>query len=175
MEPHMGMDVIGTRPSGEAGRYFRNNVWWWGPLWSYCNDVAPSICGACDGRFNDGDGLPEARALALADMIEVELESGRCAAYAEAFEHERAAAPTGTCTWCNGSGVRSDHTGINLGMVDQVLEPEDAERLGRERGWCNGCSGQGHIASVRSWYWFDVENVRSFVQFLRACGGFRIW
>ena len=39
----MGMDVYGERPRTNKGEYFRNNVWWWRPLWNYvsveCSDI----------------------------------------------------------------------------------------------------------------------------------------
>ena len=35
----MGMDVYGIAPTSERGEYFRNNVWWWRPLWDYCCEV----------------------------------------------------------------------------------------------------------------------------------------
>ena len=31
----MGMDVFGLEPRKEKGEYFRNNVWWWRPLWDF--------------------------------------------------------------------------------------------------------------------------------------------
>ena len=41
----MGMDVIGLKPTSKEGEYFRNNVWWWGPLADYCMEVAPDNYG----------------------------------------------------------------------------------------------------------------------------------
>ena len=32
----------------EAGGYFRNNVWWWRPLWKF-------VCGVCDDILTDAD------------------------------------------------------------------------------------------------------------------------
>ena len=42
----MGMDVYGTRED----TYFRNNVWWWRPLWNYVNET----CDLSDEDFNMG-------------------------------------------------------------------------------------------------------------------------
>jgi hypothetical protein len=54
----MGMDVYGTEPKNEKGAYFRNNVWWWRPLWEYCEFVAPELtCTVENGYSNDVDGL----------------------------------------------------------------------------------------------------------------------
>jgi hypothetical protein len=35
----MGMDVYGKAPTVEEGKYFRNNLWWWRPLWTYVEEV----------------------------------------------------------------------------------------------------------------------------------------
>jgi hypothetical protein len=40
----MGMDVYGKDAVSEKGEYFRNNVWYWRPLWNYCIEVAPDLC-----------------------------------------------------------------------------------------------------------------------------------
>ena len=78
----MGMDVYGTAPTSKAGEYFRNNVWWWGPLANYICGVAPDIANRCPRwHHNAGDGLGESDALALADILQAELDSGRTEAY----------------------------------------------------------------------------------------------
>jgi hypothetical protein len=171
----MGMDVIGMRPLNETGEHFRNNIWWWGPLWEYCNIVAPQLCGSCHGWTNDGDGLPEGRALALSDLLEQSITDGRCARHQAELEDKRQHTPKVMCTLCDGSGIRKDAVGMDNGMVEQELDFESAAELGRERGWCNGCDGRGSRESSDTWYHFDVENVRHFVSFLRNCGGFNIW
>lgn len=51
----MGMDVIGQSPVSERGEYFRNNVWWWHPLWEYCERLAPDLIPSDNlGHYNDG-------------------------------------------------------------------------------------------------------------------------
>ena len=35
----MGMDVFGLAPKEEKGEYFRNNVWWWRPLWDFVAQI----------------------------------------------------------------------------------------------------------------------------------------
>jgi hypothetical protein len=39
----MGMDVFGKAPTRKVGEYFRSNVWYWHPLWHYCEEIAPDI------------------------------------------------------------------------------------------------------------------------------------
>jgi len=59
----MGMDVYGKNPSSEAGKYFRANVWSWGPI----HDLIRELCSDLfDERtivgmaWNQGDG-PESQ------------------------------------------------------------------------------------------------------------------
>ena len=79
----MGMDVIGLKPTTKEGEYFCNTVWWWRPLADYCIRVAPDIAAQCKHwHSNDGDGLDERNAIALADLLQAEIDSGRCGSYA---------------------------------------------------------------------------------------------
>ena len=70
----MRMDVIGINPAAEAGEYFRNNVWYWRPLWNYVIDVARDIVNddvANGCHYNGGSGLNAEQAVALADRLVV--------------------------------------------------------------------------------------------------------
>jgi hypothetical protein len=86
------MDVIGIKPVSDKGEYFRNSIWLWHPLASYCAQVAPAIAASCEcWHTNDGDGLNAEDARALADALEAEVASGRCRAYAMMRDAESAA------------------------------------------------------------------------------------
>lgn len=79
----MGMDVYGKKPTSKVGKYFRNTVWYWGPLSLYICKVAPQIAVKCKSWGNDGYGLSSSQSRALADILEREIVSGRCEAYAK--------------------------------------------------------------------------------------------
>jgi len=80
----MGMDVIGKNPTSKTGRVFLNNNSWWCELAEYVISVAPEITSNCEKWYtNDGDGLSEADSIALATCLQAEIDSGRCAAYAD--------------------------------------------------------------------------------------------
>ena len=71
----MGMDVYGNKPKNKDGEYFRNNVWWWRPLWDYCLDNYPSIAGKVEhGHSNDGDGLAAGDAKKLAILLKKDID-----------------------------------------------------------------------------------------------------
>ena len=170
----MGMDVFGNDPKTDTGEYFRNNVWWWRPLWDYCCEVAPSLCENVSGHFNDGDGLDEEGSKALAKILFDEIESGRTAAYEKAYNKHIADLPRETCDLCEGTGIRTDKVGLEMHMPQKELRPEIAIITGRTHGWCNACDGEGKRDSFDTSYPFSVENVLEFAQFVRDSGGFKI-
>jgi len=156
----VGFDVFGKNPKNETGKYFRNNVWWWHPLWEYCCQVAPDIAGkVTHGHSNDGDGLDdEDDALALARRLREELESGRTKEYERQYAAALEALPDEPCRICGGTGGRQPPPQVGPGDVP-----------------CNGCSGTGKVRPFVTNCPFSKENVREFVEFLENCGGFEIW
>jgi hypothetical protein len=170
----MGMDVIGNNPSTEKGDYFRNNVWWWRPLWDYCVELAPELCGDVSGHYNDGDGLDGEGSVKLAEILNNEIKSGRTAEYEQERNEALAQLPRVDCNLCSTTGIRTDEVGMEHGMHDKQLDPEVAIQVGREFGWCNGCNGIGTKKDFDTQYPFSVENVQEFADFLSDCGGFGI-
>lgn len=165
----MGMDVYGKNPTTETGHYFRNNIWWWRPLADYVTTAYPQITEGCVyWHSNDGDGLGDRGAKALADALDRDLASGKIAEYAAQREVYLGALPTEECWLCKGSGVRTDEIGQKYGY-DVPRDPATG------RGGCNGCSGTGRTEPAERSYPFDVDNVREFAAFLHDCGGFEIW
>ncbi len=149
----MGMDVYGKNATSEKGKYFRNNVWWWRPLWHYCLEVSEVARNVKHGHYNDGDGLNEEGAMDLAFALESELLAGRTAEYAAAYRQRLDALPLEDCDLCHATGTRND----------QYVQ-----------GKCNKCHGEGKVKQFETWYPFSVENVQEFVEFLKDCGGFEI-
>ena len=167
----MGMDVYGKEPTSETGKYFRNNVWGWRPLWDYVSDIGASVISDelhRAGHHNDGAGLDAAGSLHLAQLLRAELDNGRTANYAAARQAALDALPLHDCPWCNGTGVRTDVVGVRNGMLERI-NPHTGKP-----GWCNGCDGKGKVNDDATSYGFSVENVEEFTVFLEHCGGFRI-
>ena len=168
----MGMDVVG-RSNPDA--YFRNNVWWWRPLWDYCVEIAPELCGDVEGHTNDGDGLDEDGAVQLSAVLCNEIASGRTARYMRSYNKMLASLPRHDCGHCQGTGIREDRVGVDMGMPTKELDEHAAVITGRTHGWCNACNGEGKADEVATWYAFSVENVQNFADFLDDCGGFHIY
>lgn len=171
----MGMDVYGKAPASETGEYFRNNVWWWRPLANYILETAPEALTEKRPHWhtNDGAGLDAADSRALADLLQAEIDSGRCASYAAIRDAEQKALPREKCTICDGTGIRMDEIGMKMRQPAKVIDAPGHPRHG-ETGWCNGCDGHGWRENSDAMYPFSVENVQEFVNFLRDSGGFEI-
>lgn len=153
----MGMDVYGKNPTSEKGEYFRNNVWWWRPLWDYCEEVYEP-CNLISGHSNDGDGLDADGAAELASVLFEKLESGETQAYATLRQGFLESLPDNPCDICKGTGQRPD------GLYGVEWKQEG----------CNGCGGTGKVRPFEANYPFDTENVREFAEFCAASGGFEI-
>jgi hypothetical protein len=174
----MGMDVMGKNPTNESGEYFRNNIWWWHPLWEYCIEIGRDIINdevASDGHMNSGTGLSEAGAATLAERLNQELWTGRTLEYHNNYYEELSKLPRQDCKYCDATGIRTDEVGQNYGFPTQELSEEQRVLLGRTHGYCNACHGEGQQDHPATMYSFSVENVAEFAQFLENCGGFEIW
>jgi hypothetical protein len=72
------------------GVYFRNNVWWWRPLWSF-------VCNNCDfmteeqfeaGSFNDGKEIDQETAAKIGTQLEILLADGTVDKWEERIRKE---------------------------------------------------------------------------------------
>jgi len=156
----MGMDVYGKKPTAKVGEYFRNNVWWWHPLWDYCCHVDPTLIEKVPhGHSNDGDGLNATDARQLSLKLQQEIDTGRALAYVEQYEKNRQAIPKQDCTYCDENGERT-------------WQQENGEPYTKT---CNACNGTKKVDSWESHYPINLENIQEFTEFLQHCGGFKIW
>lgn len=171
----MGMDVYGKDPKSKKGEYFRNNVWWWHPLWDYCLNIHGDICDRVEyGHSNDGDGLDADEARTLGECLLADIDSGATSEYEDEYRKHLASLPVEDCPWCGATGIRTDEVGVKQGMPTAELEESTAILVGRNHGTCNACKGFGKQESWATNYPFSVENVREFAEFLLDCGGFEI-
>ena len=74
------------------GDYFRNNVWFWRPLWSYVADNCDDILTENDierGSYNDGHIICKTKAKAIAKRLRKLIKDGHTDAYAAWYEESR--------------------------------------------------------------------------------------
>jgi hypothetical protein len=161
----MGMDVYGREPISETGTYFRNNVWWWRPLWNYCITQHPDLTEqVVDGQSNSGDGLDAKNAFALGKRLQEDIDSGVVAQYEKEYREYIEALPMNDCEYCQATGHRVwEANSIN----NNTNEPFTTI--------CNACNGEGKVEDYAANYPFSVQNVQEFSKFLVSSGGFNIW
>ena len=150
----MGMDVYGNKPKSEKGDYFRNNVWWWRPLWNYCHTSAPELIDKdtyVSGTYNDGAGLNAMKAAKLGVKLLTLIENGNCATYKRERDLYLESIPDEVCDNCNGNN-----------------------RGNSKKKDCRACKGKGARESWERHYPFDIENVKEFAEFCIESGGFKI-
>ena len=139
-----------------VGYYFRNNVWWWRPLWMYVADVCSDVLSEEEieaGHSNSGYLYTEEQAEKIAQLLQRELILGNTLEYQKEYQDELDNLEQVDCNICDTTGMRND---------DYV------------QGQCNACAGTGKTDSFAKSYPFDAENVQEFQRFVQASGGFRV-
>ena len=137
-----------------VGYYFRNNCWWWRPLWNYCHNVAPDLIEEElfeDGHSNSGAGLDDKGAKKLGQLLLQEINNGNTIRYQAEYQQWIDDLPDDVCSHCNGNN-RGNNKMKN----------------------CRVCGGTGKTKNWNKSYPFDIDNVREFAEFCLQSGGFRI-
>ena len=143
-----------------CGVYFRNNVWWWRPLWNFVTGICDDILTEKDmesGSYNDGHKISKTKANRIASRLFKLIKSGKVKEYEEGYKKELASLEQIDCDICDATGSRQ--------------EPPKTGAGDRE---CNGCSGTGKVDDWAKSYPFSEDNVRQFANFCANSGGFRI-
>lgn len=144
----MGMDVYGIRPQSATGTYFRNNVWYWHPLWDFCCFIAPDITSKVqEGHSNSGDGLNNFDSRQLGLKLNESLQDGSADEYIRLFE-EKKNPPKVACICFSQDNAPNDN--------------------------CMWCKGEGICDNPGLMYYLDRDNITNFSRFLMECGGFQI-
>lgn len=151
----MGFDLSGVEPKTERGEYFRNNVWWWRPLWNYLFEINLINRDQFErGQYNDGYVIKRDQALKIGAKLKHLISQGEVKKYEEEYTKELDDIPDEKCDLCKGTGVRND----------EIVQGE-----------CNGCNGKGKKRPWMTSYPFNEENVKEFADFCVESGGFEIY
>ena len=169
----MGFDIHGCKPLGKseesdsynderaAGIYFRNNCWWWRPLWEYICEHCSEFLSEKDmqsGGYNDGHKISATKAKKIAITIEALDMANEIQEFEDRYKKKLEALPQVPCNICEGTGNRKKAPQVGAG--DQT---------------CNGCRGTGAKDDWKTHYPFARGNVIQFAEFAKNSGGFRIY
>jgi hypothetical protein len=146
------------------GHYFRNNVWWWRPLWEFISGECKSILSENDieaGYSNGGHCISKTKAKKIAARIRALHKKGLIVKYKDNYEIFIEELPDEDCGLCDGTGLRMDKLGIEKREKDPNFT-------------CNACNGKGKNKHFARRYPFYEENVLEFGKFCEESGGFQI-
>ena len=68
----MGMDVYGIKPQDETGKYFRNNISAWGPLWDTVCDITGNVLSKKQtkmGHHNVGIKITKKQSVLMSNIL----------------------------------------------------------------------------------------------------------
>jgi hypothetical protein len=136
------------------GYYFRNNCWWWRPLWNYCYHVADDIISEKlfdSGHSNSGAGLNDKDAKLLGNRLLQQIHIGGTFQYQVDYEQYLEDLPENDCSRCNGNN-----------------------RGNNKMKECKMCNTTGKTDNFNKSYPFDIDNVKEFAEFCIESGGFEI-
>ena len=156
----MGFDISGENPKNEKGEYFRNNVWWWRPLWTYICINCSNILDEKDqeaGCWNNGTKIVSPKADKIAKKLQETIDNGTAAKYEKEYMTNLKTMGKIDCDICAGTGKRKKVPATGAGKYK-----------------CNGCNGTGKTDPFAKSYPFSVENLQEFIEFVKNSGGFRI-
>ena len=152
------------------GAYFRNNVWWWRPLWQFTCEHCEDILTENDmnaGCYNDNHMITEDKAIAIAKRLKTALETPETKEYLD--NHNKA----------------MEKAKKHNKMIDQEKKALDEIAV--------AITGDKDIAPInypkdlkkkfdelmdqRDWassYPISKDNIEQFAEFAEQSGGFRI-
>ena len=82
-------DAVDSYEKTVIGSYFRNNVWWWRPLWQFVTMISDDILTEKDvseGGFNGGHKISKKKAEAIADRLYSLFDNGQIEEYEKEYQ-----------------------------------------------------------------------------------------
>ena len=195
------MDVYGIKPKTKTGEYFRNNIWFWHPLWDYCCYVDNSLVEKVpSAHSNQGDGLNASDSRQLGLKLLQTIQDGSAELYVKTYYEHLESLEKDPCH-CTKNNVDLSKSTLELLIqsitgnktiiqnflpsvsLEQSYDPTGpipfpkeplANKSNSPKEDCNICHGSGFVDNFIKNYHINSENIESFAKFLLDCGGFQI-
>ena len=180
----MGFDLIGANPSSRKGKYFRNTITWWFPLWDFvcenCSDILDEE-DVREGNSNDRHFIERDKTMHISKRLGEMIKNGAVKKYEQAYREHIENLPDEVCYRCEGKGwVESpkelfDLTSEDLKRRGEILTAfrKDPDSYQVIREICHHCHGKGKARPQESAA-FSERNVKVFAEFCAESGGFVI-
>ena len=152
-------DEMRDYEESNPGYYFRNNVWWWRPLWDYCYFIADDLISEelwNRGHNNSGAGLNDRDAKLLGNRLLQKIREGHAANYKDKYQQRGENEYEQSYLY---------HKGITSHTIGSDLTGEPGNHFPKY-----GKDGN----SIAFEYPFDIDNVKAFAEFCIQSGGFEI-
>jgi hypothetical protein len=152
------------------GYYFRNNVWWWRPLWTYVctyTDVLTSEQ-QDEGGSNSGAEVDEEQAIELATQLHKLIDSGHTAEHEQAHMREYELAQ-----------IRNNELEEARKILHEVVIAETGDASIVPANYPESFKDDwDNLWAQKQWagsYPFSTDNIKEFANFCYGSGGFQIW
>ena len=151
------------------GVYFRNNVWWWRPLWMYVCSSCQDILTEKDmtkGTYNDGHKISKTKSKKIAARLRKLIKDLDVKIYAAHYEEKRQE----TVDYNKKIEVLIDVLKERVKEQHGDIVPRDYPEP-HKTDWDN-------LQAKKKWegnYPFDEKNVKEFAEFCEQSGGFTIF
>ena len=74
---------------GRSGNYFRNNCWWWRPLWNYVSNECKEVISQEDydsGNYNDGHRVDYEKCEFIVEKLQKLVDDGSVKEYEKSYK-----------------------------------------------------------------------------------------
>ena len=152
------------------GAYFRNNVWWWRPLWDFVCENCADILTEKDmngGHYNDSHIISRRKAEAIATTLEEVIESDETKMWIKEHEDNMEQAKR------NNAQVEAELEELKKLVEVETGNPDIYPAIYPDKFK----KKYDEIYGKRDWassYPFNKDNVINFINFARQSGGFSI-
>ena len=153
------------------GYYFRNNCWWWRPLWDYAYNFTNILTEEehTRGHHNDGQQIDSKKAEKLSFALHKLIDSGHTKQYEDDYMKEYKKAEKFNKKIDEKLKALNELVRLKTGSEEEWLAPAQFPPEYRKQ-W-EDIYGERKIHSS---YPFSVDNVREFANFCYQSGGFEI-
>ena len=153
------------------GYYFRNNCWWWRPLWDYTYNFTNILSEEeyTGGHHNDGQRINSKKAEKLSFALHKLIDSGHTKQYEDDYMKEHRKAEVFNDIVDEKLKMLNEKVRDEIGSDENWLAPADFPQPYRKE-WEDLFATK----KIQGSYPFSVENVREFANFCYQSGGFEI-
>tara|TARA_R100000700_G_C3163799_1_gene139279 strand:+ start:514 stop:1143 length:630 start_codon:yes stop_codon:yes gene_type:complete len=152
------------------GNYFRNNVWWWRPLWDFVCHHCHEVLTQEDmnaGCYNDNHLISKAKSIKIAKILKEAIETEETKIFCEEHEKRMQIAKK------HNAQIEIEQEDLRQIAIDitgdsEIYPAKYPKKLRKKFD---------ELVDSKDWassYPFSIDNVKGFIKFAEQSGGFTI-